>query len=202
MQDVPAVSLMTVHAAKGLEFETVLLTGMEDEVFPYRGLDEDELEDLEEERRLAYVAITRARRRLWITHAGQRTLFGRTRYLESSRFLRDLPADAISHEGSVPASRRSAPSHWPARGVSASAGTWTAGSALSPRPGERIVDRSTGDDIPSDDAPITLRAGDSVRHPRFGEGIVERVEPGAKPIVVANFPDHGTKRIVAEYLEF
>ncbi len=202
MQDVPAVSLMTVHAAKGLEFEAVLLTGMEDEVFPYRGLDEDELEDLEEERRLAYVAITRARRRLWITHAGQRTLFGRTRYLESSRFLRDLPATAISHEGSAPASQRSAPSHWPARGVSATAGTWTAGFSAIPRAGERIVDRSSGDDIPSDDAPVTLQAGDSVRHPRFGEGVVERVEPGAKPIVVANFPDHGTKRIVADYLRF
>jgi len=193
---------MTVHAAKGLEFEAVLLTGMEDEVFPYRGLDEDELEDLEEERRLAYVAITRARRRLWITHAGQRTLFGRTRYLESSRFLRDLPATAISHEGSAPASQRSAPSHWPARGVSAAAGTWTAGFSAIPRPGERIVDRSSGDDIPSDDAPVTLQAGDSVRHPRFGEGVVERVEPGAKPIVIANFPDHGTKRIVADYLQF
>jgi len=198
LQDLPAVSLMTVHAAKGLEFETVLLTGMEEEVFPYQPLEEKEGEDLEEERRLAYVAFTRARKRLVITHAGQRTLFGRTRYLESSRFLRDLPPEAIVHAGSAPASRR--PSQWPMPKPSAGASGWGVSSGPLLQPGQRFIDRSTFDDIAPDEASVSLRAGDRVHHPRFGEGVVERVEPGARPIVVARFPSHGTKRIVVDYL--
>ncbi|HYP87989.1 MAG TPA: UvrD-helicase domain-containing protein, partial [Polyangiaceae bacterium] len=99
------VSLMTVHSAKGLEFDAVFLTGMEQEMFPYRGIASGEDEELEEERRLAYVAITRARHRLTITYAGSRTLFGQTRYLERSQFLEDLPKEAIKHEGSLRAAR-------------------------------------------------------------------------------------------------
>jgi DNA helicase II / ATP-dependent DNA helicase PcrA len=103
----PMVSLMTVHSAKGLEFDAVFLTGMEQEMFPYRGIASGEDEELEEERRLAYVAITRARRRLTITYAGSRTLFGQTRYLDRSQFLDDLPEDAIKLEGSARAARTS-----------------------------------------------------------------------------------------------
>ena len=103
----PMVSLMTVHSAKGLEFDAVFLTGMEQEMFPYRGIASGEDEELEEERRLAYVAITRARRRLTITYAGSRTLFGQTRYLDRSQFLDDLPEDAIKREGSARAARTS-----------------------------------------------------------------------------------------------
>ncbi len=69
MKDVPRLTLMTVHSAKGLEFRAVFLTGMEDEVFPYKGLAPGEEDELEEERRLAYVALTRARERLFVTHA-------------------------------------------------------------------------------------------------------------------------------------
>jgi DNA helicase II / ATP-dependent DNA helicase PcrA len=103
----PMVSLMTVHSAKGLEFDAVFLTGMEQEMFPYRGIASGEDEELEEERRLAYVAITRARRRLTITYAGSRTLFGQTRYLDRSQFLDDLPEDAIKLEGSARTARTS-----------------------------------------------------------------------------------------------
>jgi DNA helicase II / ATP-dependent DNA helicase PcrA len=91
------VLLMTIHSAKGLEFDTVLLTGMEEETFPYRGLESESNEEIEEERRLAYVAITRARRRLYITYASMRTIFGQTRYLAPSRFLADLPDDSYDH---------------------------------------------------------------------------------------------------------
>jgi DNA helicase-2/ATP-dependent DNA helicase PcrA len=97
MKDVPRVAMMTIHSAKGLEFRTVLLTGMEDEVFPYKGLTPGEEEELEEERRLAYVALTRARERLFITHASVRTLFGQTRYGRPSQFIKDLPASDIEH---------------------------------------------------------------------------------------------------------
>src|SRR5690606_2721310 len=102
------ISLMTVHAAKGLEFETVFLTGMEETIFPYRGVDQlrgDSEEDLDEERRLAYVAITRARRRLLISHVSMRQLFGRTHWLEPSRFLDDIPAE-VAERDAAPRSER------------------------------------------------------------------------------------------------
>ena len=99
VQEGAAVLLMTVHTAKGLEFDTVLLTGMEEETFPYRGLESESNDELEEERRLAYVAITRARRRLYISHVASRTIFGQTRYLGPSRFLEQLPEELLERRG-------------------------------------------------------------------------------------------------------
>jgi DNA helicase-2/ATP-dependent DNA helicase PcrA len=89
------VTLMTVHAAKGLEFEVVLLTGMEEDVFPYKSADGAGPEELEEERRLAYVAITRARRRLVVSWAQTRQIFGTVRAGGASRFLADLPKEGV-----------------------------------------------------------------------------------------------------------
>ncbi len=91
------VTLMTVHGAKGLEFERVLLTGMEESMFPYKGVDPGEQDELEEERRLAYVAITRARRELVMTHTQTRQIFGTTRWNRPSRFLGELPAGVAEH---------------------------------------------------------------------------------------------------------
>lgn len=91
LEDLPRVPMMTVHAAKGLEFEQVWMTGLEELLFPLKGQAYDEADELEEERRLAYVAITRARKRLFMTHANVRTIYGRMRYCEPSRFLFDLP---------------------------------------------------------------------------------------------------------------
>jgi ATP-dependent DNA helicase UvrD/PcrA len=99
VQEGAAVLLMTVHTAKGLEFDTVLLTGMEEETFPYRGLESDSNDEIEEERRLAYVAVTRARRRLYISHVACRTIFGQTRYLGPSRFLEPLPEELLERRG-------------------------------------------------------------------------------------------------------
>jgi DNA helicase-2/ATP-dependent DNA helicase PcrA len=99
VQEGMAVLLMTVHTAKGLEFDTVLLTGMEEETFPYRGLESESNDELEEERRLAYVAITRARQRLYISHVASRTIFGQTRYLGPSRFLQQLPEELLERRG-------------------------------------------------------------------------------------------------------
>lgn len=99
----PHVLLMTVHASKGLEFKSVYLTGMEEEMFPYRGLDGSSNEELEEERRLGYVAITRAREKLSISCAGMRTIFGRTQYRQPSRFLQDLPEEIVVQRGELSA---------------------------------------------------------------------------------------------------
>ncbi len=239
MEDAPAVSLMTVHSAKGLEFDQVWLTGMEEETFPYRGLDGEDPEELDEERRLAYVAITRARKQLFITHAGARFLFGRTKYLSPSRFLDDLPPEVVRREGEV-APRQSylGGASWggAARGTASGASsTWRNGytpggrnpgwdqtsqvsaggrvaqASLQLKPGERFVEREEGSDEAHVDAdfdvsdgrePIVVRPGQKVRHKKFGRGIVERVESGTTPTVVARFPGYGPKRIVAEFLEF
>jgi DNA helicase-2/ATP-dependent DNA helicase PcrA len=98
----PAVTLMTLHNAKGLEFDVVFMVGMEDGVFPhYRSMGEPA--QMEEERRLAYVGITRARRRLYLTHAWSRSLFGGSNYNPASRFLSEIPSELVqSMEGESP----------------------------------------------------------------------------------------------------
>jgi DNA helicase-2/ATP-dependent DNA helicase PcrA len=93
LEEVPKVAMMTVHAAKGLEFDSVFITGMEEDLFPFHSQDAKRNDDMEEERRLAYVAITRARRKLWVTHTARRMIFGTTRYGLPSRFLTDVPKD-------------------------------------------------------------------------------------------------------------
>lgn len=186
IKDAPSVTLMTVHSAKGLEFRTVILTGMEEETFPYKGLDSDRPDELDEERRLAYVAVTRARERLFVTHAMVRTLFGRTQYLAPSRFLSDLPENVLERRSSIPPISDRRPF----------------GSSQRPElsPGERVVDYDAFDDVAAErNEP---RPGDRVFHRRFGAGVVRSVEEGAPPTVVAHFPGFGAKRIRADYLSF
>lgn len=236
MEDTPKVSLMTVHAAKGLEFETVLLTGMEEEIFPYRGLDGANPEELEEERRLAYVAVTRARQRLFLSHVGTRMLFGKTRFLVPSRFLSDLPEETVSREGNAWAARgmRAPPSsrgpfsrgpqqyggrrgfgggpgagygRRPSRSSYASDGfdapSQRRGDVdIELEPGERYVDRDAFDDVPDRTSQLRIQPGDSVFHQRFGRGIVESVEHGDSPRVVAKFRGFGVRKVLAEKLRF
>ena len=91
---------MTLHSAKGLEFPVVFLVGAEDGIFPnVRTLEQPD--ELEEERRLAYVGITRARERLFITHAWSRSLFGSTQYNPPSRFIEEIPAELIESQGNI-----------------------------------------------------------------------------------------------------
>ncbi|MBC7171300.1 MAG: exodeoxyribonuclease V subunit gamma, partial [Polyangiaceae bacterium] len=97
------LTLMTVHAAKGLEFRTVMVTGMEEKMFPFRGLELwDDPEELEEERRLAYVAMTRARERLVLSYAARRTIFGQERVGIPSRFVDELPPEDVQRIGHAP----------------------------------------------------------------------------------------------------
>jgi DNA helicase-2/ATP-dependent DNA helicase PcrA len=193
LADAPKVSLMTVHMAKGLEFRCVFLTGMEEEIFPYQRQGHDEPEEIDEERRLAYVAITRARERLYILHAGMRTLFGKTRYSSPSRFLRDLPEETVVREGSAWSTPPYATPY-------PQGGRYSSGASKAALPvGTRIIER---EDAHSDEPGIEVRPGSRVFHKTFGEGIVERVEFGNAPTVVANFKQVGTKRILAKFLEY
>ena len=130
MRDASQVSLMTMHAAKGLEFDVVFLTGMEDGVFPhYRSITEPN--ELEEERRLAYVGITRARKQLYLPHSWSRMLHGQTQYNPPSRFLLEIPEELLDDRspdsGRMGSSWRPATSDWGAnRGSGGRSGAATA----------------------------------------------------------------------------
>jgi DNA helicase II / ATP-dependent DNA helicase PcrA len=166
------VTLMTLHNAKGLEYPIVFMIGMEEGVFPHsRALDEG---GLEEERRLAYVGITRAERDLYLTYARTRTVFGARAYGAPSRFIGEVPAALTDRE------------EQPSRGlggVRARLTSWSGG-AEAPFASER-------------DAPIAYRLGDDVVHAAFGDGVVTGVEPGG--IVVIRFSrDRSERKLVAE----
>jgi DNA helicase-2/ATP-dependent DNA helicase PcrA len=207
MKDAPRVTLMTVHGAKGLEFEVVALTGMEEEMFPYRGLDPGERDELEEERRLAYVAITRARHKLVMTHAQTRQIFGQTRYGRPSRFLGDLPKGVFEHKttAAIGSPRERYIDRAPA---SVAVGPWRHPQAVSftqpsaPEPGQQFVDHDFFDDAPDDGgSEVPLRRGSRVLHKQFGEGEVRAIENIGEPRVVAYFPGWGEKKILARFLK-
>ena len=212
MKEASRVTLMTVHGAKGLEFQLVLLTGMEDDMLPYRGMSSDaaDARDIDEERRLAYVAITRARSRLVITHVGTRQIFGSSRPGRPSRFLATIPADAAVQRATREASRDSRfverartfqpppQGDWRHPFESESAGSEARGGA----PGERFVDRDFFDDSRSGEAddPLVVRRGSRVVHAHFGEGEVQRVIQASEPAVMVFFPSSGEKKVLARFL--
>ena len=176
------LTLMTVHAAKGLEFPIVMVTGLEEQVFPFKGIDPwEDPEELEEERRLAYVAFTRARERLILSFAGLRRIFGQQRVGIPSRFLSELPKEDTEWVG-VASTRVSPPIEVP-------------GSTSSE---DSYVDYTEAD-RPSEGG--ELRRGMIVRHPKFGVGEVREVIVGSPPRVSVKFPGWGTRKIIASYLE-
>ncbi len=177
------VTLMTVHAAKGLEFPVVMVTGLEEQVFPFKGIDPwEDPEELEEERRLAYVAFTRAERRLVLSFAAVRRIFGQQRVGIPSRFLTELPAEDIEWIGA----RSTSPARAPAS------------EERQYEPSESYVDYSEGSDLSDLEG---LRRGTRVRHPKFGVGEVREVMQGSPPRVSVHFPGWGTRKIIASYLE-
>lgn len=205
MKDVPKVTLMTVHGAKGLEFEKVLLTGMEEEMFPYKGVDPGERDELEEERRLAYVAITRARRELAMIHTQMRQIFGTTRWNRPSRFLSELPAGSFEHVTTRAMAGQERSTRFVDRDVEHEpvARPWRHPQAPAPEPAPegRFVDHAFFDDRSHDVTDMPLRRGARVQHARFGEGEVRSVVSMGEPAVVAFFPGWGEKKILARFLK-
>jgi DNA helicase-2/ATP-dependent DNA helicase PcrA len=165
-----AVQLMTVHAAKGLEFDAVFITGLEQGLFPHDNAAQ-ERDGLEEERRLMYVAVTRARRRLYLSHAQTRMLHGQTRYCLPSLFLEELPEELLRKVNRAPAYVASTPSR-----AAASAPASRQGSANG------------------------LHIGQSVAHAKFGQGVIVSAEGGgAEARVQVNFGAQGMKWLALEY---
>jgi len=176
-EDVGVVTLMTLHTAKGLEFPVVFLTGMEDGTFPHLWALGDPKE-LEEERRLAYVGITRARERLHISRAEVRSAWGAPQYNPPSRFLSEIPSGLIDWQRVTTTATR--PSSTPAV------------ARLGARPGVRS---------PGNRAVISLDSGDRVTHDTFGLGSVVRVEgQGERAMAHIDFGgDVGVKRLLLRY---
>ena len=218
MAEVPRVPMMTVHAAKGLEFDTVFITGMEEKMFPLRGQEPGEEEQLEEERRLAYVAITRARRQLTISHTNMRLIYGQTRYNDPSRFLRDLPpgnvelhtTEALDAFRSSAARGFNAPNSYGMPTRRQAQPSWGTGQsaqqATPPRDaGERYVEMDPDLDFDDfedfdGDAQFALRVGCRVRHKRFGLGVVRAIGTGPDPVLTVAFSDWDVRRIKASFL--
>ncbi|MFT4190953.1 MAG: 3'-5' exonuclease [Comamonas sp.] len=186
-----AVQLMTVHAAKGLEFDVVFITGLEEGLFPHENSLSD-FDGLEEERRLMYVAITRARKRLYLSHAQTRLLHGQTRYNVKSRFFDELPESALKWISP----RTGGFGSGLGPGAARHAGAYAASSTR--RHGDfGAYDAMTGaGPVPPQKAAPShgLKLGMRVFHTKFGEGTVLTLE-GSGPDARAqiNFPRHGVK---------
>ncbi len=177
------VTLMTLHTAKGLEFPVVFLTGMEDGVFPHmRSLGDPR--ELEEERRLAYVGITRARQRLYITRAIVRSAWGAPSYNPPSRFLDEVPAELVTWNREDPVDSGRSPS---AGGFGAAPSLVASAARFGARsPGNREV--------------VSVTAGDRVTHDKFGLGtVVSTSGMGDKAEATIDFGADGTKRLLLRY---
>lgn len=183
-----AVQLMTVHASKGLEFDAVFIGGMEEGLFPHENAMSDR-EGLEEERRLMYVAITRARKRLYLSHSQTRLLHGQTRYNIKSRFFEELPEAALKW---ITPKQQGFGSFAPqSGGRGGSAGTPWGGFGSGAR-----SETFASPPVPAQKAPPAhgLRVGLAVFHTKFGEGKVLSLEgSGDDARAQVNFPRHGTK---------
>src|SRR5690606_30640097 len=186
-----AVQLMTVHAAKGLEFDVVFITGLEEGLFPHEN-SLLEAAGLEEERRLMYVAITRARQRLYVTLAQSRMLHGQTRYALRSRFLDELPDDHVKWLSARYASAPAQPAEPSFGGAFRRGQTWKAtgsGSSATPYGGrsQTSVLEVNGQ---------SFRIGQGVRHARFGEGtIVSLTGRGDDAQAQIHFREVGSKTL-------
>jgi DNA helicase-2/ATP-dependent DNA helicase PcrA len=196
VDDGESVSLMTLHSAKGLEFRVVFLTGMEEGIFPHsQSLGEPD--ELEEERRLCYVGVTRARERLYVTHSWSRLLFGSIQQSFPSRFLKEIPDELVEDVGTgvvIGAGR------WVPGGQGRGAVTGGArdvavvGGGVSGRGSAQAGQYSA---TTTGAEQLGLVPGDAVVHSRFGQGVVVEVEgEGGDARATICFPDHGEKRFI------
>jgi DNA helicase-2/ATP-dependent DNA helicase PcrA len=199
LSDDDKVIMMTMHAAKGLEYPVVFIVGVEEGLFPHSRALVD-ANELEEERRLAYVGITRAQERLFLTHAWSRQQFGTTQYNPPSRFLEEIPEELIEHQGNVqnrPKARTTRDDDWGGRKVSSFDpddefrerqvdAAMAAGRSAAQRPPQ-----------PTNSQEIGLRVGDMVEHSVFGEGIIIDITgSGDKTEAVINFREKGRKHLL------
>lgn len=189
---IDAVVMMTLHSAKGLEFPAVFIPGMEEGIFPgMRSMNSQE--DIEEERRLAYVGITRAKKRLFLCNASSRMMFGTTNRNMPSRFLREIPEKLTEPAGRM--TKQTSP-------------TFERGSTGSfykepPRKKKAMDFGFSKPEKKTEPVAVSYKTGDTVRHKKFGQGVILQVTPmGNDTMLVIAFDQSGTKKLMANYAKF
>jgi DNA helicase-2/ATP-dependent DNA helicase PcrA len=209
-----SVKLMTVHAAKGLEFACVFVVGLEETLFP-SGMSVNTREELEEERRLFYVAVTRAKRHLWLSHANSRYRFGQLVQNDPSRFLEEMPEDKID-KSSAGGGARNQSSGWGNAYDRMHGGNTKGWSEPKPKlnsdnkpskPSYMPVappNTLNKNHIPSENFtaadPSDLEAGMKIEHQKFGFGVIKEIEGSAhNPIALILFDKNGEKKIMLNY---
>lgn len=218
--DSDVVKLMTIHAAKGLEFPVVFVGGLEETLFP-NAMAINTREELEEERRLFYVAITRAKHKLWLTYANARYRFGQLQQNDSSRFLEEIPEDYLDKSYAGGGAKNTGTwgtafermnrgferTAWGNGGAASKAekqygappGKSSTPSYLAPKPQPKTVEHTPSADFVASDT-SNLQAGQKVEHQKFGFGEVVKMEGAAhNPIATVKFEMNGEKKIMLNY---
>ncbi|MGO5491449.1 DNA helicase PcrA [Acidaminococcus sp. HCP3S3_H5] len=194
-----SVTLMTLHSAKGLEFPVVFIGGMEDGLFPSQRSLEDE-DKLEEERRLCYVGITRAKKRLYLTSCWSRMVYGHVVMYPPSRFLQEIPRNLIEN---VAVRRSTYGSYGGQRGHQGSAGTHASLRNIARNRGGSILDTPSPRShfVPEGGPVPEFRAGDKCRHKKFGVGTIIEARPDGSEgqLVTVAFPGSGIKQLATKY---
>ena len=184
-----SVTIMTMHGAKGLEFPVVFITGMEEGVFPHnRAIHAMSPDEMEEERRLCYVALTRAKEQIYLTRAGERMLYGRTNYNPVSRFLREIPSELLLDMNQAMAKQRSAERR-----------------ELSP--GSLQASLRTGDGVflqtkCSNESKLQCdyQMNDTIEHKKWGRGVIVGISGSGEELSVrVIFPEIGMKDLFVKY---
>ena len=199
------VTLMTLHAAKGLEFPVVFLVGMEENVFPLSRASEDE-DELEEERRLAYVGITRAEKILYLTNANSRMLYGKTNYNHPTRFLREISSDLLDYQGLARPANSSFKVSYTNSDTSKFGQGMSLAQALQERKRQAAPSSISTGSLPfgksSQSQPskpeVAWAIGDIAHHKKWGDGTVLAVSgSGNSQELKINFPEVGLKKVLA-----
>ena len=199
------VTLMTLHAAKGLEFPVVFLVGMEENVFPLSRASEDE-DELEEERRLAYVGITRAEKILYLTNANSRMLYGKTNYNQPTRFLREISSDLLDYQGLARPANSSFKVSYTNSDTSKFGQGMSLAQALQERKRQAAPSSISTGSLPfgksSQSQPskpeVAWAIGDIAHHKKWGDGTVLAVSgSGNSQELKINFPEVGLKKVLA-----
>ena len=199
------VTLMTLHAAKGLEFPVVFLVGMEENVFPLSRASEDE-DELEEERRLAYVGITRAEKILYLTNANSRMLYGKTNYNQPTRFLREISSDLLDYQGLARPANSSFKVSYTNSDTSQFGQGMSLAQALQERKRQAAPSSISTGSLPfgksSQSQPskpeVAWAIGDIAHHKKWGDGTVLAVSgSGNSQELKINFPEVGLKKVLA-----
>lgn len=196
------VTLMTLHAAKGLEFPVVFLVGMEEGVFPLSRQAEDE-DELEEERRLAYVGITRAEEVLYMTNASSRMLFGRSSYNQPSRFLREIDDELLTYTGQARKANTSFNATYKSSSTSSRSQFGSGVSLADAIKGRKSAVSSTGSVSARQGAtekPVgNWSIGDTAHHKKWGDGtVLDVLGTGSNMELKIAFPEVGLKRLLAQ----